>query len=490
MSHAIRWTGLVLLGLIGVLALRAFTLPSLQPSVPGIAPVAVDAEGAAARLAEAVRFETVSRQDPALAQSEAFDAFQRWLTERYPALHARLERERTPEGSLVFTWRGSEAALEPMLLLAHQDVVPAVEGADRWTHPPFSGVLADGFVWGRGTIDDKSPLIALCEAVERLLREGFQPRRTVILAFGHDEEIGGDHGAVRIAARLAERSVHPQLVLDEGFGIVGSGLVPGLTAPLAGIGIAEKGYVTLELRATVPGGHSSTPASETAIGVLARAIRALEERQMPARIGDVTGAFFDHIAPEASFPLRLVLGNRWLFGPLLVPALGRSAATNALIRTTTAPTMLAAGEKENVIAPLARAWINFRVLPGDRVDDVKRHAEAVIGDSRVAVVASESAREPSPVSPIDGDAYALIRQTIREVFPDAVVAPALVLGGTDARHYGELTPNVYRFVPFRFGPTDLTRIHGIDERIAIDSFADGIRFYVRLLQSGAGSASP
>lgn len=490
MARFLRLVAFILVGLVAILVVRALTLPGLQAKVPALAKTSVDEDGAVARLASAIRFETVSHQDPAQTRADVFEAFQRWLAESYPVLHARLERERTPEGSLVFTWRGSNASLEPLLLLAHQDVVPATEGADRWTHPPFAGEVADGFVWGRGAIDDKSPLIALCEAVERLATDGFQPTRTVILAFGHDEEVGGEDGAARIAARFAERGMRAHLVLDEGFGIIGSGMVPGLAAPLAGIGIAEKGYVTLELRADVAGGHSSTPAADTAIGVLARAIRALEERPMPGRIGDVTGAFFDHIAPEASFPLRLALGNRWLIGPLLVKALGHSAATNALIRTTTAPTMLVAGEKENVIAPTARAWVNFRVLPGDRVEDVRRHAEAAIADPRVTVIEGKGTREPSAVSPTDGAAFALLRNTIREVFPDAIVAPALVLGGTDARYYGVVTSNVYRFVPFRFGPTDLTRVHGIDERIAVDSFVDGIRFYVRLLQSGAGTPTP
>lgn len=483
MSRVIRLGSLVVVGLLAVLLARAFSLQSLQPHVEPLPVESIDVAAAATRLAEAVRFETVSHQDPAMSRGEVFDAFQAWLARSYPRMHDGLARERTPEGSLVYTWRGSNPSLDPALLLAHQDVVPASEGAERWTHPPFSGEIADGFVWGRGSLDDKSPLVGLCETVEHLVTQGFVPVRTLLFAFGHDEEVGGSRGAALVAKRLSEQGVRAFLVLDEGMGVLAPGMVPGLAGPLAGVGIAEKGYVTLELRAELPGGHSSTPARETAIGAIASAVRALVDHPMPGGVRGPAAAFFDHLAPEVSLPLRLVLANRWLFDPFLVPALSSSPASSALLRTTTAPTMLAAGEKENVIPPIARAWVNFRILPGDQVADVVRHAERTIGDPRVAVVAGDRARPPSAVSPIDSPAFDLLRRTIRGVFPDAIVTPTLTLAGTDSRHYGAISENVYRFAPFRFDAADLSRIHGIDERISIDGFRDGLRFYRQLLRA-------
>ena len=477
---------LLLLALV-VLGARALRLPSRQVSVPPAPARAVDADRVAARLAEAIRIPTVvTSADPAELEAEPFRAFAAWLAASYPRLHGALALERVSEHSLVYTWPGADPALAPLLLLAHQDVVPAAN-AERWAHPPFAGVLADGFVWGRGAIDDKGALLAICEAVEALLAEGFAPRRTVLLAFGHDEEVGGPTGAVEIGRLLAARGVRPALVLDEGYALLEGGVVPGFAGLVAPVGVAEKGYATLEVVARAAGGHSSTPPRSTAAGALARAITRLEERPMPISIGGVTGSFLAWLAPEAPLAMRLALGNADLLAPAFGGAVRREPGINALLRTTTAVTMLSGAPKDNVLPSEAIARVNFRILPGDTAEGILARVRELLAAPDVEVRFASEPRDPSPISPSDGPAFALLQRTIGELFPGAVVAPALVVGGTDARHYHVASDAVYRFGPFRFGADDIRLPHGIDERIAIANLADGVRFYARLIENASAA---
>jgi carboxypeptidase PM20D1 len=268
-------------------------------------------------------------------------------------------------------------------------------------------------------------------------------------------------------------------------GVLTAGLVPGMSQPVAGIAIAEKGYATLELRASAEGGHSSTPPPHTAVGILAQAVAALERDQMPARLGDVTGGFFAYLAPEMPFWFRVPLANANVFAPLVTPFVGGVPPLNALFRTTTAATMLSAGTKENVLPTRATATVNFRILPGDTVQGVVDHARRAIADPRVEVVLLEGSREPSPVSPIGDERFAMLQRTIGEVFPDAIVAPALTLGGTDLREYASVGDHLYRFAPQVATPSDLKRIHGIDERLSVDGFADAVRFYTRFIENAS-----
>lgn len=477
---------LILLGLlVAVLVGRTLSLPLEEVAVPPADPVAVDADAAAARLAQAVRFRTVSQLDPTQLDARAFLDFQDWLTQAYPRTHATLGRERVGGYSLLYTWPGRDPGAEPVLLLAHQDVVPVSDNdLEHWVHPPFAGAVSDGYVWGRGSMDDKGNLIAILEAVEHLIGEGFVPRRSILLAFGHDEEVGGVRGAKQIAKLLAERKLTPDYVLDEG-GVVIQGIVPGYDGAVAAVGIAEKGYLSVEIIAPGTGGHSSTPPPHTAVGRLAGAIGRLESRQMPARIDGVTGEFFRTLAPVLPFRLRFALANLWLFRPLVLSQLEASRATNATIRTTTAVTMLEGSPKDNVLPNEARAVVNFRLLPGDSVDDVLAHVKAAVADPEIEVKPLAGGVEASPVSDTSSESYQALRRTILQVYPDAYVAPMLVVGGTDARHYTGLSPDVYRFSAARFGPDDLPRVHGINERVAVAEHAGGVRFFVQLLRNTA-----
>jgi carboxypeptidase PM20D1 len=483
LGRALRLLLLIAVLLAAVVLGRALTLPSRQFAVVPAPFLELDERAAAERLAASLRFETVSNQDPAQVSRAAFGAFRGWLAASYPRLHATLARQPIAQHSLLYTWQGSDPDLAPLLLLAHQDVVPVVDAA-RWTHPPFGGVIADGFVWGRGAIDDKASLVAICEAVEHLLAAGFAPTRTLLLAFGHDEEVGGPRGASAIAQTLAARGVRAELVLDEGM-VVAVGALPGIDEPAALIGIAEKGSATIELAVKGAGGHSSMPPRHPYAGIVATAVDHLEAKPLPGGIDGVVGDLFAYLAPEMPLRYRVPLANLWLFGPAVERALAREPATNAMIRTTTAVTMLQGSPKQNVLPQRSTAVANFRIRPGDTSEDVMRHVRRAVDDPRVELAFTRPPREPSPVSPVQGAAFELLARSVAESFPDALVAPALVVGGTDARHYTVVSDAVYRFRPFLFESDSLTRIHGTDERIAIDVFAQGIRFHVRLIQNAS-----
>jgi carboxypeptidase PM20D1 len=473
---------LVLVAGAGALAVRALLLRSPRIEAAPAGDLGVDGAAAAPRLAEALRHRTVSSQDGEVATAE-FAALHAWLASAFPAVHARLAREPVGAASLLYTWPGSDAGLRPVLLLAHQDVVPVADAeAATWTQPPFGGVVADGHVWGRGALDDKASLVAMLEAVERLAAAGRAPRRTLLLAFGHDEEVGGGGGAAAIAALLGERGVAPEFVLDEGEVVLTDG-VPGVERPVALLGIAEKGYLTLELVVEAEGGHSSMPPPETAIGILAAAVRRVEQSPLPARLAGPSLLMLERLAPEMGFGARLAVANRYLFGAALERRLAATASGNAVLRTTTAPTLFHAGVKDNVLPRRAQAAVNFRILPGDSVGGVVEHVRRAVADPRVQVVVRGPAVEPSPVSPAAGHGYETIARSIAEVFPDALVVPALVLGGTDARHYTRLCAGVYRFAPLRVSSGDLVRFHGQDERLAVGAYGDAIRFYLRLLET-------
>jgi carboxypeptidase PM20D1 len=476
----------VLLVLVIVVVQRTLTFPSRQLPVAPAGVEALDTLALAQHLAGAVRFKTVSYQDSAQFDAREFDGFQRYLRTTFPRLHAALKLEKVNGYGLLYEWTGSVPRLPPIVLLAHQDVVPVEPGTEgRWTEPPFEGRIAGGYVWGRGALDDKGSLVGILEAVEHLVTAGAKPRRTVYLAFGYDEEVGGRRGAAHIADLLGARAVHPAFVLDEG-GALATGLIPGVAAPVALVGVAEKGYVTVELTAQAEGGHSSMPPPQTAVGMLAAALTRLERHQMPRAIRGPTADMFDYIGPELSFGPRLVMANRWLCGGILASRFGATPQGNAMLRTTTAPTVVQAGVKENVLPSSARALVNFRILPGDSVGSVLEHVRRTVEDARIAVrPLQETVSNPSEVTNADDPAFQLLARTIRQVVPGAVVTPWLVVGATDSRHYARLTPQVLRFVGATIGADDLRRVHGTDERIGVQAYANSVRIYIRLLKNAA-----
>ena len=476
----------VLVGLAAAVVTRTLGVHSRQATVTPVAPEPLDSTVLAQRLAGALKFKTVSYQDSMQFEAREFEGFQRYLRESFPKVHATLKLEKVNGYGLLYQWVGSDTGLAPAVLLAHQDVVPVEPGTEgKWTEPAFGGAIAAGYIWGRGALDDKGSLVAILEAVEHLISTGAKPRRTVYLAFGYDEEVGGRRGAARIADLLASRHLHPEFVLDEG-GALATGLIPGVAAPVALVGIAEKGYVTVELTAQAEGGHSSMPPNETAVGMLAAGITRLEHHQMPRAIRGPTADMFDFLGPEMPFGPRLVMSNRWLLGGILAAGFGATPQGNAMLRTTTAPTVLQAGVKENVLPSTARALVNFRILPGDSAGSVLEHVRRAVDDPGITVRAlQETVSDPSGVTSVDGEPFQLLARTIRQVIPGAVVTPWLVVGATDSRHYSVLTPNVLRFVGAPIGPDDLRRVHGTDERVSVQGYVNSVRIYIQLLKNAA-----
>lgn len=486
----------VVFSLAGVLALLVLIVlvntfrftPPPPPAYEPATPVEVDATAASERLARVIRLRTVSFQEPSEIDRDAFLALHAELEQAFPLVHATLVKEVVGELSLLFTWPGTDAAAKPVLLMAHQDVVPVLGGTeDAWTHPPFAGTVADGYVWGRGSLDDKSSVTGILEAVELLLAEGFAPARTVYLAFGHDEEIGGFGGAKKIAELLAERGVELEAVLDEG-GFLTEGVLAGTTLPVALVGIAEKGYVTLELGVDGEGGHSSAPPPQTAVGVLSRAIARLEADPFPARLDGATAAMFQRVGPTLPFAQRLVFANLWLTRPLALRALAARASTSAMIRTTTAATMVRGSEKENVLPIRATGLVNFRILPGDTPESVEERVRRVVDDPRVMIRPLPNRNPPSPVSDVAHPAFRKLEQAIRQVSPEEnlIVAPYLLIAQTDSRHFAGISEAVFRYVGAKIDQHDLAGFHGSDERLGVESYVRAIRTYAQYLRNIAG----
>jgi carboxypeptidase PM20D1 len=497
MVKRLLWSLLaLLLALVVVLAANTLRKGSRQLDVPALAPLALDEAAVAQRLAEAVRLRTVSSRDDAKLNVDQFQQLHALLQARFPKLHTVLTREVVGDLSPLYTWKGRNPELQPILLMAHQDVVPVASGTDKdWQVEPFSGEVKDGFVWGRGAWDDKGNLMSQMEAVEMLVASGFQPERTVYLAFGADEEVGGLRGASKIAALLKERKVRLDFVVDEGL-LITDGIMPGLKSPAAVIGVAEKGYLSVVLKMSATPGHSSMPPAKgsSAIAMMSAALKRLDDDQMPGGIRGVASEMFATIAPEMGGLSRVALSNLWLFGPMVQKQLEAGASTNAVLRTTTALTIINAGNKENVLPGRAEATVNFRLLPGDTKEQVLERTRALVADAthsdKFELFALPGATDASKVAATDSAQYALLNRTVREVFPGTLVAPGLMIGATDSIHFGDISDHIFKFSPVRARPEDLPRFHGTNERISVANYAEMIRFYHRLLTQGAAAPQP
>ncbi|WP_225782842.1 M20 family peptidase [Xenophilus sp. Marseille-Q4582] len=482
----------LLLGLLGLLLALAVALGvntwrqgSRQVAVPPAPPLPLDLDAAAGRLAGALRLRTVSSLENPTGSAAAFDALHAYLAQHYPRAHAALQREVVGQQALLYTWKGRDAAAPAIVVMAHQDVVPIAPGTEKaWSVDPFAGEVKDGFIWGRGALDNKGNLFAQMEAVEALLASGFQPARTIYFAMGADEEVSGLRGAVPITELLQSRGVKLDWVLDEGL-LVLDGVLPGLSKPAALIGVAEKGYATFFLSLDTAPGHSSMPPQHSAIGQMSAALARLEATPMSGGIRGVARDMFGTLAPEMSGLNRFMLTNLWLTAPLVQGQLEKSPSSNAMLRTTTALTIVRAGNKDNVLPGRAEAAVNFRVLPGDTLAGVEAHLRRALGNDAIQVKAYPGNSEPSPISPTAHAGYRHIERAVREVFPDAVVAPGLMTAATDSRHFTTLSPAVYRFSPIRVSGEDLARFHGTNERLPVAAYGDMIRFYLQILRASA-----
>ena len=461
---------------------------SHQIDVDAVENDGIDITAASDHLSKAVQIKTISYSDTSATESDAFNELNQFIESTYPELFTTLTHERVNDFSLLFTWQGSKPELHPIVLLAHTDVVPADTSSNSpWKFQPFSGAMVDEAIWGRGTLDDKLSAFGILEATSYLIKKGYKPERSIIIAIGHDEEIGGEKGAAQIAALLKNRGVRADFVLDEGGVIVTQG-VPGISAPVALIGIAEKGFLSVKLTAKATGGHSSMPPRETAVGSISQAIVNLEKHQMPGTLEGPVKEMLVTLAPETSFPFNFLFSNLWAFGGIIESQLAGSPKSNALIRTTTAPTIIRGGMKDNILPSEAEAVVNFRLKPGDTVEDVVNHVVKVVDNPNVSVTPfTEWAKPASKVSPYKNEQFTALAKSIRQSFPGVLVSPYITLAGTDAIHYEIISDNVYRFLPVKLSSERLDEIHGVDEHLTQGEYKSLINFYVQVISNTTGS---
>ncbi len=475
---AIAIVGLViLLAVIVLVRTINFTPSENQTAEPST--LKVDRDRVAQHLSEAIQFKTVSKQKPSRPNPEAFEGFINWFEKAYPEVHGATTRELI-NYTILLKWEGSDPDAQPVLLTGHYDVVPVIPGTESmWKQPPYSGNIVDGYVWGRGALDDKSAAIAIMEAATLLVKQGFQPKQTVYLSFGHDEEVSGKDGADRVAAHLKKQGIQLEWSLDEGSFVI-NGMMPGIDKPVASINVAEKGYTTLRLIASGAGGHSSMPPSRTAVGELAEAITKLQSAPFKGGVDGIVGDMLNQLGRHMTFSTRMAIANQWLFGWMVESQFGGSTAGNAMMRTTIAPTMLSGSIKENVLPIRATATVNFRIHPRDSVDGVVEHVRQAIQNDNIEIKVL-GGNEASNIADIQSRSYAAIEKTARQIFPDAVIAPGLTVAATDSRYYGKVSDNAYRFNPMIVGPGDLATFHGTNEKISIDNLEKATVFYAQLL---------
>ncbi len=471
--------------LLAVVLIRTWLhTPADEEAVEPISHTA-DVQRAATRLAEAIRFRTVSHQNDADFDAAAFEGFISWFTTTYADVISAAPMERVGRYTLLLRWPGSEPAAQPILLTAHYDVVPVIPGSEgAWSHPPFGGVIADGIVWGRGALDDKGGVIAQMEAASALIAAGFVPRRDIYFSFGHDEEVGGG-GAAAVAAKLAAAGVQLEWSLDEG-SFLFEGMLPGLDKPFAAINVAEKGSVTLEIVASGTGGHSSMPPRDNAVNRLAEAVLALRDEPLPGGLSGLSAEMFDAASRHMAFTYRIPFANRWLFDGMLDDTLSATTFGNAMLRTTIAPTMLNGSVKTNVLPIEAVATVNFRVHPRDSVQDVVDHVTRVVGTEHVSVrLPFGGGREASKVSDADSTGFGVVSRAVREVFPGAAVAPGLMIAASDTRHYGKVADDAFRFTPMVVTQEDMTGFHGTNEKLSVETLGKGVLAYQRIIELAA-----
>ena len=444
----------------------------------------------AKKLSETVKIRTVSNIDPTKTQWDQFIQLHHLLEQLFPLVHRNMEKTVVNTYSLIFHWKSttgskggssSGACKKPILFTAHMDVVPVEEGTGQdWKYGPFSGEIADGRVWGRGTLDTKIHMIAALEAAERLLAEGYAPERDVYFAFGHDEEVGGLEGAFQIAEHFKKMGVEFEFVLDEG-GCVTDEIIPQVKRPLALIGVGEKGYANIRLTASGDGGHSSMPPVHSALGMVSQAICRLERRRCKTRLIKPVKEFLQKTAPYMGGVNRLILSNLWLFKPVFLAVFSRTKSGSAMLRTTTAATMAEASTAPNVLPQKASAVINFRILPGETGQDLIRHIRKVT-DGIPLELEPLVLDEPSRISSTDTEGYVTIERLTKRLYPDAVVVPYIALASTDARKYEPVCRNIYRFTPYRIHNSEMGMMHGTNENISVENVDRCIEFFYLAIQ--------
>ena len=471
---------------VGVSMVRAATTFKAKPVEAGesLAPEKVDLDRYINNLSKAIQIPTICNVDESVVDWSKFDEFHAFLKEAYPLIHEKLELQIISTRSLMYHWKSECPEKEPICLLAHQDVVPVTPGTeDDWEHGPFSGDVADGYVWGRGALDIKNHLIAVMEAVETLLEEGYVPERDIYLCFGHNEEVmaeGEACGATCMMQWFKERGIRLDSVIDEGGAILSVKVDKVIDGHLAGVGIAEKGHVDFEISVNAKGGHSSQPPKHSALGQLSKIVCNLENHQFKAKLTPQLTSLFTEIGKNTTYPVRCIASNLPILKPLITEICSNIPPVASMMRTTTAITMANGSPAPNVLPQKASVVANFRIMPGQTVEDVEAHIRKYAG--RKAEVKLIGGKNPSKISPTDSRAFSVISKICKSMDPKAIVAPYLVMGGTDARQYEDVCDNIYRYSPFLMTTSLLLTTHGTNERIPVSSLEDGVAFFKRYIR--------
>ena len=436
-------------------------------------------DSADSHMSQAIRIATVSPEDTTSIDSLHFNAFRFFLEQSYPLIHQQLTRTIIKNYSYVFEWKGSDSSLQPLILMAHYDVVPVEPSAIKlWTVQPFGGEVKDEIIWGRGAVDDKAALISILEATENLLKKGFKPTRTILLCFGHNEESTGT-GAIAIVDYLRQKHTRADMVIDEG-GEITTGKMKDVQRPVAMIGVAEKGYVTFELAVQKPGGHSSKPDKETAIDILAKALYKLRTVQMPVRFTGPLKEYFNRVSGSSSdFFNKMALNNLWLFKSSQQNKLGGSPEGDAMQRTTIVPTILESGIRENVIPTNAKAIVNCRIVTGETTRETQDFIKNAINDERVVIsIKGDFNTEPSPLTDVSSPAFKRMEEAVYQTVDDVIPVPYVMLGASDSRNYRAISNGVINFTPL----INSKGFHGIDERLPIKDFQRSINFFTSIIR--------
>ena len=440
-------------------------------------PVFVNGEKATHDLGEMIKCKTISHRDPSLDDQAEFDNFEQLLPQLFPKVYEKCSFEKVGTRGLLLRWKGKSQDA-PSVFMSHYDVVSVEE--NDWEKPAFEGIVDNGVLWGRGTLDTKGTLNGILQAAEALIGEGFIPQNDIYFAFGGNEEVNGD-GSYGIVQLFKERGITPGLVLDEG-GAVCTGVFPGVTSPIALIGIAEKGMVNVQYTVKGGGGHSSSPTANGPLARLSKACLNVEKASFKYIVSKPTAEMFNIVGRHSTFLYRMLFANLWCFGPVLaLYAKLTGGEMNAIVRTTTAFTQMEGSKGINVIPPMATMASNHRIIPGETVDSVVEHIKKAVNDNKVEV-SVVNGNNPSVISDTKCEAYDRVRSTVAETWQDTIVTPYLMVAASDSRHWGEISDKVYRFSAMALSKEERGYIHGNNERIPFATISRTVEFFYRMMK--------